>query len=70
MMSIKKPSLVVHLHKSSQQFTDDDDNNDNEVDNIDDKDDDDNDDDDIRNLDPTRHTNSDALKAHIITFEV
>ena len=23
-----------------------------------------------RNLDPTRHTNSDALKAHIITFEV
>ena len=22
-----------------------------------------------RNLDPTRHTNSDALKAHIITFE-
>ena len=32
--------------------------------------DDEDDDNDVRNLDPTRHTNSDALKAHIITFEV
>ena len=56
--------ISLSLSHQEQQFTDnygDDDN---------DESDDEDDDNDVRNLDPTRHTNSDALKAHIITFEV
>ena len=52
-------SAVTLTPHQGQQFTDDDDG-----------DNDESYDSDLRNLDPTRHTNSDALKAHIITFEV